>query len=201
MLLKGPIWWEPEPGWPRIERFSETWGRHFPSVPEEELDTYAYPMPTTPKFWKLYGEPVEDFVAAGLALETSIRMLCSLRGKTRLTQRQQEVREQALDVLNGLAGTTSPYAVSDQNGAYRQDLQLTSLIGALAMMALQDLTGGGQDIHICAAKDCGRVFTSKAYQAAYCTERCKKRAEMQRYRDKDRKQAKSGRRGRARARS
>ncbi len=50
------------------EGLPTTWGRFFPDVPEAERDTYPYPAPCGPEFWRLYAEPVEDFLRAAATL-------------------------------------------------------------------------------------------------------------------------------------
>jgi hypothetical protein len=43
-----------------MESISEGWGLYFPEVPEAEKDNFNYPVPFSQRFWRLYGEPLED---------------------------------------------------------------------------------------------------------------------------------------------
>ncbi len=49
--------WEEEP-------ITKTWARFFPGVPAAKRPTYQYPEPYSEAFWRLYAEPIDDFLAA-----------------------------------------------------------------------------------------------------------------------------------------
>src|SRR5947208_4297865 len=54
------------------EPLGRTWARFFPSVPARERERYPYPPPLTEAFWRLYAEPVEDFLDAARALRDAL---------------------------------------------------------------------------------------------------------------------------------
>ena len=58
-----------------------------------------------------------------------------------------------------------------------------SLLGAFAAMAWLDLTGGGR---VADCDECGRPYVSGAYQARYCSDRCRNRALKRAFRERHR---------------
>ncbi len=98
-----------------------------------------------------------------------------------------------MDILHALTRTIRP-TLLPIDGVLRQEWLSTSLLGSLAMMALLDLT---EQRRILTCETCGGVFVTKAYQARYCTDRCRYTAKKQRHRA--RQMAKSNRPSSARS--
>ena len=46
------------------ETLTKTWSNFFPSVPRQDRETYAYPVPYSQAFWEIYSEPVSEFLRA-----------------------------------------------------------------------------------------------------------------------------------------
>jgi|CXWL01.1.fsa_nt_gi hypothetical protein len=63
------------------EPIGRTWGKFFPSVPENKRDVYPYPMPHDDEFWKIYTEPVELFWKMGMRLARIDEILRKYREK------------------------------------------------------------------------------------------------------------------------
>lgn len=86
-----------------------------------------------------------------------------------------------LKLLNNLVSSSSMVLVTDREGSYRQEWRAGSLLGCFAMMALQDLT---QQRKVLSCEKCNRLFVTEAYQARYCSDRCRHTAQKRRYRQK-----------------
>jgi hypothetical protein len=170
--LRGPAWrWEP---------LARTWGRFFPDLPTDGRETYAYPMPLTPAFWALYAEPVEAFLAGGLALREALRGLACLKPLAETSEDERQAIVGGMRVLQALVepvGLTP--RLSDEGGVHQQ-WAATSLLASFAAMALQDLSV--KRLLGCAV--CGRLFFSKAPRATYCRRTCRLTAQKRAYREK-----------------
>ena len=83
-----------------------------------------------------------------------------------------------MDILHALTRTVRP-TLLPSDGVLRQEWLSTSLLGTLAMMALLDLT---EQRRILTCETCGGVFVTKAYQARYCSDRCRFTAQKRRHR-------------------
>jgi hypothetical protein len=162
-----------------------TWSTFFPDVPVEQRAVFPYPLPLTDGFWRVYSEPVSRFVSTALLLQDAIRT-AGVRGKAR-----SSTKSVPLDFLSGAAH------ISDLVAPVRLQAELKprtgvkigwgapSLLSMLATMAFADLSDdqsglrAGRSIE-CAA--CGRTFIARAYQARYCSERCRWRQQQRNYR-------------------
>ena len=163
----------------REESFASTWCRFFPDVPRERTETYPYPRPLSDPFWQAYAEPVDDFAdAAGLLLR-AVTSLGAMGSRPKASTLDRPSVGQGIDLLHSLVRTVGPAIASKGNGVLRQRWASTSLLGSFAMMALLDLT---ESRRILTCKHCGKVFVSRAYQAAYCSERCRFTAQKRRHR-------------------
>jgi len=156
-------------------------GEFFPSVPEESRDDYRYPLPLSDDFWRVYAESGLEFRRVAVELGDALRAL----GKTEhvhYPRRAPSVRR-ALDTLYGLAGTVRPVLTPVTSADERRKWELcwasTSLIGALALMAIMDI---GEARRLVNCEACGRLCVTPAYQANYCSKTCYHRAAKRRQR-------------------
>lgn len=181
--LPGVAWQDILSGEWHIRSFDSNWRRYFPSVPTDQVETFSYPQPLTEEFWQVYAEPVHDFVRVANYVRDMIQNL-------RLIPEDPWViiggdrRWHGLDTLNRLLASSAPHAVLDQSCAFRQTWQFPSLIGSFAMMVLQDLT---EDRAIRTCESCGALFLSSAYQAKFCSSRCRHREQKRRQRSGEQK--------------
>ena len=148
----------------KTESLSQTWSRFFPDVPDEEREIYPYPLPRTPAFWQIYGEPVSDFLGAATQLLAPLQALCG--NEKTISDEELAATQQAVDGLNRLLGPVGPAAFIG-DGRLQQQWNTASLLGAFATMALMDLTQQRRP-RIC--KNCGKHFVTKAYQGTYCSD-------------------------------
>jgi len=159
------------------------WARYFPGVPAAEKDTYAYPLPLADEFWAGYGEPVDMFLsAAALFSETLQGLDRELREgeDARDFVRRQAAADRAFFSLT--AGVNPSFDVAADAG-YARAWRAKSLLASFAMMAYLDLTSGKR---VLACEVCGKPFVSAAYQARYCSARCRNTAMKRAYRDRQR---------------
>jgi hypothetical protein len=139
--------------------FSTTWARFFPAVPAQQRDIYPYPRPLSEEFWHMYAEPLYDFLGWVSTLWALVRTLGSDFG-------QQQAP--------WLARSVTPWVRLDPEGKAVVTWLSPSLVGSLTMMAILDATQG-RFPRFC--KGCGRFFVSAAYQAEFCSPRCRERVQ------------------------
>lgn len=158
-----------------VERLSTTWARFFPDVPEEAQETFPYPEPLTEPFWEVYGEPLDEFLSGARALQDLLNGI--------KMQRERRLRE--FQTFTG-----GPFAMADSlvapmglgvriSPSGRVDLNFVgnSLLATLTVMLLEDLSRGKA-----LQCPCGQLFVSSAYQAHYCSKRCRWRFEQRQFR-------------------
>ncbi len=141
----------------------------------ERQETHRYPSPLSDAFWRAYAEPVEDFVKAAVQLCNALNLLDGAADVG--SQALGRVRK-GMDILHALTRTIRP-TLLPSDGVLRQEWLSTSLLGTLAMMVLLDLT---ERRRILTCEKCGGVFVTKAYQARYCSDRCRFTAQKRRHR-------------------
>jgi hypothetical protein len=154
-----------------IEPLTKTWTKYFPSIPQNEREVYDYPHPEDAEFFRLYAEPIEDFMhAAGLV----VHALEDITGTKPHTRTSDSISDfvQGVGTLNALAAETSPVFCAMRDGTLREAWVAHTLLAWLARMALRD-HAGGQSVRICENPTCLKLFTSSAYQARYCSKRCR----------------------------
>lgn len=176
------------------EPLNSTWGTFFPQVPADAKDTYPYPLPATDEFWSIYAEPVSAFLEAASVLQDAaefLRAVVQKEGhrkphiKTAAEATDKEVASLAVGhhLLSSLISRVRPGVFVSDDGAFHQKWTAPSLLAYFAMQLLQDLTEG-RLVQECSAPDCSQVFVSSAYQAAYCSTRCRNRVQKQDLRSK-----------------
>ncbi len=154
-------------------------GAVLPRRPRERAATYNYPKPLSVKFWQLYAEPVNAFLSGALYLRFALWCL-SGRRHLKTTKNSRDSVEEGTRFIQRVVAPVSPTVELSEDGALHQKWSPPSLLGSLAMMALQDLVS--DRLHFCTT--CRRFFTSGAYQVLYCSERCRKTEQQRRYREK-----------------
>lgn len=162
------------------------WGSFFPDVPSAEQDTYAYPLPLTEGFWQSYGEPVEAFLSAAALFSETVQGLDPevREGEDALAYvRRRAAADRAYFCLT--AGVHPSFEVA-ADGGYSRAWRAKSLLASFAMMAYLDLTSGKR---ILACDVCAKPFVSGAYQARYCSARCRNTAMKRSYRGRLRERA------------
>ena len=152
------------------EPLTETWACFFPSVPTEHVETHPYPRPLTPEFWKIYAEPITDFIWAALFLKFAIE------GLSERSETNWFLQWEARSALNTLIAPVTRQIVAAPNRQLQERWICPSLLASLAEMALQDLRRG---VSLLRCLQCGKPFLTDAYQTLYCSERCRWRRQKQ----------------------
>ena len=176
-----------------FEPFGQTWARFFPSVPHDQWESYRYPQPLSEKFWALYCEPVEEFMDTATWLKQELTTLAEGRETTDDGRAVSYPDDYALTIhaLNDRVGTVRWFLQQRPDG-FVQRWGSPSLFTSLVLMALQDVAGAKRPL-IC--RTCSGLFVSPAYQARYCSVRCRhtmnKRTYRKRAASKSRRRRKS----------
>jgi hypothetical protein len=165
-----------------IER---AWGPFFPDVDEKDRRGHFYPPPLSDVFWTSYGEPLSAFLeAATLFSETLQNLDAEARDDSPphaldVEHRRRLANRNFFSLLSGC----HPALARDDRGGRTRAFHSKSLLASLAMMAYLDLTSGKR-VLLC--DEDGRPFVSGAYQARYCSDRCRNRALKRAYRERHR---------------
>ena len=175
------------PKWEQ-EDLDQSWATYFPDVPREQAAEYQYPRPHTEAFWRLYAEPVKEFIAAAARLRDAIEPIEKRKPVKQLSEREGSALIRGLEMLTELTAPVSITVDVDLEGQPFTRWVSPALLSSFAAMAVQDLCFGR---HIRECQACRKPFVSDAWQALYCTEQCRWRAQQQRHREQVRKRTKS----------
>lgn len=167
----------------RAEPLGLAWGQYFPDVPAAEGDAHRYPLPLSDAFWAAYGEPVDAFLLAAALFSTTLQDLDPLPRDGEEPLAFAHRRDRADQAFFGLtAGVQPAFGVATDGGVARA-WRAKSLLASFAMMAYLDLTSG---MRILACQVCAKPFVTRAYQARYCSARCRHTATKRAYRGRRR---------------
>jgi hypothetical protein len=147
----------------------KAWADYFPALPAADLCRVP-DMLANGTAWPHYAESIDDFIGAAVSLRT---LLTSLREP----KRRGFDASSGLFFLEELLHPVRRTIRVDAHGVLEPTWVSPSLIGNLGAMIFDDLTREGR-VAMCAR--CGRPRISQ--RALYCSEACKKAAEMARYR-------------------
>lgn len=163
-------------GW-RRESLGAVLAPFFPRVPSSEVDIYRYPKPATKEFWAAYCEPVSDFALAVLGFGSAAEDL----GRSNMDEAQGPTIIDGVETLCSFLEPTSPSISLSKDGILQQQWLSPSLLGAFAVMLLQDVAEGRRFLH---CDVCRKLFVATAYQSRYCSSTCRHTAQKRRYRKK-----------------
>jgi hypothetical protein len=188
--------WQPEVLARRTEDATYTtrtlgpaWGPFFPAVALQERSTHEYPWPGGERWWADYAEPVDRFVEmasllleACTSLEPGVDQTESWSLRHGLPTRGQQVFHSLLQSVRPMLHRTSD---GEWNGWWRTK----SLLATYAMMAYLDILAGKRTL---ACDTCSKPYVSGAYQARYCSDRCRNTALKRAYRSRLRERSSGG---------
>jgi hypothetical protein len=172
----------------RWSTFSDSWGLFFPDVPSNKRESFQYPTPLSDAFWHSYAEPVRGFWTAAAMFRDMVKSFAI--GEPISSANPNLIKAfEAQQVLHALLGPVAPTLTLDENGLFRPEWSCASLLASFSMMFYRDLTEFGKRIVSC--RRCKSIFVTSAWQALYCSERCRSYVQTKRKRDKEkaRKQA------------
>lgn len=184
--------------WER-QNLDEDWASFFPSVPKRSRTTHQYPLPNTPDFWKIYAEPLEDIREHAISFNAAITRLASREPPTdeefALSHNRSSIGDEdyqklvgvdlwmdARDKLMSAISEVRPSLVVDKANNITQQWVSRSLHGAMAMMALLDLSDSNSRLVLC--EHCSLVVRKYHPRARFCSEACRKAREVARYRQR-----------------
>lgn len=156
---------------PTEESLAKGWGRYFPGVPFADRETFAYPPPDSDAFWNAYSEPVSEFVLGAWLLANGIDAITRPQHENAIARGAHR--------LSILAQYGAPRLVSEPDGSFAQRWEASSLLAAMAFMAIEDITR--RVLHQCPT--CHRLFTS-TQNAEYCSAKCRQTMQKRRYRER-----------------
>jgi hypothetical protein len=141
-----------------------------------QWETYEYPVPLSPEFWRAYAEPVSEFVRGALILRDAVEAMSLKKIPRSKKDKERFAHLGALDFLLNPVGMTYRF----QNNVGLKDRPVAgSLLATLAVMALQALPKG--QVREC--DECGAVFISGAHPwTRFCSKRCRGTAQQRTYR-------------------
>ena len=163
------------------ELLTGTWARFFPTISKESRETFSYPIPTSEEFWKLYSEPLDEFLVGASTLRWAIDGLARNKPKATASEGDERSLSRGIKVLHAMVAAVSPTIRPLDDGLFEQRWVAPSLLGSFAMMVLQDLT---ENNRLLSCEVCGKLFLSVAWQARYCSSKCRHTAQKRRYRAK-----------------
>ncbi len=167
------------------QSLSIAWHPYFPDVPSHESESHPYPLPGTQRFFESYAEPLDAFLTTAADLRRALLLLGELAPREEVSPSARQHVGMGQRLLDALASPISPSIWPQEDGTFRLAWPTPSLIGAYAFMAMRDLEGQ-QRLLVCGV--CSRPFVTKAYQAKYCSEKCRhtgqKRAQRQRAKER-----------------
>jgi hypothetical protein len=169
-----------------IER---AWGPFFPDVAEHERRDHRYPVPLSEEFWMAYAESIDTFIRGADVLYQAVLTLGASDASDapdlgrNLDLDLEHPRGEAHRALFSLLAGCTPALVRDSEGKHARAFHAKSLLASLAMMAYLDLTSGKRVLR---CDEDYRPFISGAYQARYCSDRCRNRALKRAYRERHR---------------
>ena len=151
----------------------------FPDVPEYQKENYEYPLPLSWRFWREYGEPLDEFLGAVADFKQMVEHLGH--------QAETDVRGAGLamrgeDQLNSLL-TINPVLSIRPGGTPVGRWNMTSLLALFAFEVKERLTAE-ETFRRCRRSRCRRIFATKLRSKEYCTEKCRVNEERSRERQK-----------------
>lgn len=143
---------------------SEQWMQFF-DIGRRKKKHYFFAPPASAAFWRHYVEPLELFMAAARSLKQAAENLEKSRSATAEPARRWGERE--LNLL--LTGVGVAVGWDANARSYQQVWTSRSLLGALALQLLEDLTAGRR---LLACDVCGKGFVGAGANGRFCSKRC-----------------------------
>ena len=147
----------------------------FPSAMRSESESWWYPLPLSDEFACTYAEPLSQFVYWAEILAIAVQQM----SPAYLAYNLRELHDEeafitnhhdfipAVDKLLGPIAQTVTYSRTAKELSLKWNMP--SLISSFALMAVYDSVAGTR-VERCPS--CMRMFTTSAYQAVYCSNKC-----------------------------
>ena len=162
---------------------SNIWWKYFPGVSKKSRARKRGLIPLSEQFWQEYEEPFEQFILTAKRFANAIEVLTGPRSKSIAEHEAGPItskldHEAALKRLNDYASPvcqTLSRKRLKRGSRYEMHWESPSLIGHLAMQALQDLLGDSRLIKC----RCSKIVVVTHHAAKYCSTRCQERYKKQ----------------------
>jgi hypothetical protein len=178
------------------------WNEYFPFC---QSDEHPPAVPLSTSFWKIYAEPILYFLQVARFFANAVEVIANpdhqpvVEREERRSGHNDKViqEEEVLDLpaaiarLNHLSKSVTPIVSVDEKGGLQQHWRAPSMLGYLAMQAVQELLG---DRKIIRCDACPKIFTSNHHAARHCSDLCGDRKRKQRQRKKKENEKKTARR-------
>lgn len=148
------------------ESVQSSWGRFFPCVADDEKATFEYPEPYTEEYWRMYGEPLHEFLGAARDFRDAFLVLGDV-AETPEGAKQLGTTS----ALNSFVAPCGPTLLRTVDGL-EQRMISPSLLGTLAVMAQQDLVAERR-IFRCGNEKCRMLVVGHTYQSRFCSDQCR----------------------------
>jgi hypothetical protein len=195
--------WEPGPNEPpEIEIIREAvwgdliyesedfWYEYFPAHDDDKQSPH---LPLSTPFWQTYAEPLRYFLQVARFLANAIEVIASANHKPVIEREERRSSlndkviqdEQRLNLpaaiarLNHLSKSVTPIVSVDYRGRFKQQWRAPSMLGYLAMQAVQELLGNRK---IISCGSCSQTFASDHPRARFCSAICGSRKRQQEHR-------------------
>lgn len=156
-------------------------GPFFPNVPQDEQDTFQYPMPLTDSFWQQHAEPLGAFQWAVMAIEQLLQQL--EHNKPLKRGWAQRMAGEGLFKLNTLLEVSPSLDIQPQTSTYVSKWSFPSLLAAIAFGIWENLSEG-MSVKSCKRARCRNYFIANTSNKVYCSDRCRQTEEKARKRRK-----------------
>jgi hypothetical protein len=158
------------------------WGPFFPAVTPEDRSTHEYPWPGGERWWMEYAEPVDRFLdASNVLLEALTTLEAGFDPNESWAVGHLGLPTRGQIALHSLLQGVRPMLHRSSDGDWIGGWRTKSLLATYAMMAYLDILAGKR---ILACDTCGKPYVSGAYQARYCSDRCRNTALKRAYRSR-----------------
>jgi hypothetical protein len=158
----------------KVEALNQGYCKYFPSIPQQDAENFAYPMPTSNRFWEIYAEPVDQFIAFVRAFRENAEAISEYDPATWQVVNPHPKRgpEGTVTWANHFMDSLANFVERKREKAHgkRRVLLSPSLIGVMAEMFSIDIDENRR-IYYCAT--CGDAFASDGDRVRYCSARCR----------------------------
>jgi hypothetical protein len=181
------------------------WYEYFPAQNGNENPPF---LPLTNVFWQSYAEPLRYFLQVARFFANAIEVIESGSHQPVIEQEERVFTHDektythperrldlpsAIDRLNLLSKSVSPIVSVDDKGRFQQHWRSPSMLGYLAMQAVQELLG---DRKIIRCDACPKIFASNHHRARFCSKLCADRQRKREQRKRNQRKTKARRRPR-----
>lgn len=157
------------------EQLRRTWVKFFPTV-YRDPESFDYPQPLSDAFWSVYAEPTDLFLQSASKVWSA-----ALHVSGKPTEMGMRLALHDLRPLTQPAGVVIRHS---EGHSCQRVWTSPSLLGWLALRIADDLAEHAR-ARLC--RTCQTPFLSSAYQAMYCSERCRGTWNMRLFRRRGRR--------------